>query len=307
MNADSILNELGVSSEIIAEIKNFKEKYPVDDNLKYRIPEPEYIYYGEDIWNKALAALLSGNNILLTGPKATGKNVLSECLSFVMGRPEWNVSFHINVDASYLIGTDTYNGAKVIFRPGPIHQCAVHGGFGVLDEINMAKNEALAVLHSALDFRKIIDVPGYERIDMSEATRFIGTMNYGYAGTRDLNEALVSRFAVIEMPIITEENLQKLIFSAHPDIKADICNQLIALFYELNRKAEHSDISESAVDLRGILDSIKLVKNGLTMGEALEMCIRNKCFDSYERKLIDDVIRARIPYELNKHHVFERN
>ena len=142
---------------------------------------------------------------------------------------------------------------------------------------------------------------------MSEATRFIGTMNYGYAGTRDLNEALVSRFAVIEMPIITEENLQKLILFAHPDIKADICNQLIALFYELNRKAEHSDISESAVDLRGILDSIKLVKNGLTIGEALEMCIRNKCFDSYERKLIDDVIRARIPYELNKHHVFERN
>lgn len=33
------------------------------------------------------------------------------------------------------------------------------GGFGVLDEVNMAKNEALAVLHAALDFRRILDVP----------------------------------------------------------------------------------------------------------------------------------------------------
>ena len=31
----------------------------------------------------------------------------------------------------------------------------------------MAKNEALAVLHAVLDFRRAIDVPGYERIPLS--------------------------------------------------------------------------------------------------------------------------------------------
>ena len=50
----------------------------------------------------------------------------------------------------------------------------------------------------------MIDVPGYDRIDLDEAARFIGTMNYGYAGTRELNEALVSRFAVLDMPAVTE-------------------------------------------------------------------------------------------------------
>ena len=34
-------------------------------------------------------------------------------------------------------------------------------------------------------------------------------MNYGYAGTRDLNEALTSRFMVINMPEISQENLDK--------------------------------------------------------------------------------------------------
>ena len=83
------------------------------------------------------------------------------------------------------------------------------GGFGVLDEINMEKNESLAVLHATLDFRRIIDVPGYDRITLHPATRFIATMNYGYAGTRELNEALMSRFMVINMPLISQENLDK--------------------------------------------------------------------------------------------------
>ncbi len=305
LSADRLLTEAGVSPEIISKVRAFRKAAPVTDPaLQSRIPRPEYLYYGPKIWNKALAALLSGENLLLCGPKATGKNVLAECLAFVCGRPEWNVSFHINVDAAYLIGADTYDGTKVTFRPGPVYQCAVHGGFGILDEVNMAKNEALAVLHSALDFRRIIDVPGYEKIDVAAETRFIGTMNYGYAGTRDLNEALVSRFAVLEMPVIAEEDLKKLILSKYGDIVPDILSQFAALFYELQRKAEHADISDRAVDLRGLLDSLKLIRNGLTAGDALEMCVTDKSFDPYERKLISDVIRARIPEELTAELVF---
>ncbi len=47
------------------------------------------------------------------------------------------------------------------------------------------------MLHAALDFRRVLDVPGYCPVPLDDAARFIGTMNYGYAGTRELNEALV--------------------------------------------------------------------------------------------------------------------
>ena len=62
-------------------------------------------------------------------------------------------------------------------------------------------------LHAVLDFRRAIDVPGYDRIPLAEETRFIATMNYGYAGTRELNEALTSRFAVVQMPTITPQDV----------------------------------------------------------------------------------------------------
>ena len=42
--------------------------------------------------------------------------------------------------------------------------------------VGMAKNESLAVLHATLDFRRIIDVPGYDRIELAPCTRFIATM-----------------------------------------------------------------------------------------------------------------------------------
>jgi len=42
--------------------------------LQGRIPQPRYHYYGKEVWEAAIAALLCGENLLLAGSKATGKN-----------------------------------------------------------------------------------------------------------------------------------------------------------------------------------------------------------------------------------------
>ncbi len=299
------LREEGVSGDLIRGVEEFRGRYPVSEEYRDRIPEPQYYYYGKETWEMALAVLLAGRNLLLAGPKATGKNVLCENLAAAFGQPVWNVSFHINMDASYLIGTDTFDGTRVTFRPGPIYLCADRGGFGVLDEINMAKNESLAVLHSALDFRRAIDVPGYDLIRVKPQTRFIGTMNYGYAGTRELNEALSSRFAILSVPEISEPDLDRLIKRSFPDISPKICTQFVKLFVELMMKTEKAEISDRALDLRGLLDALSLIREGLTAGQALRMCIVDKTFDAYEQSLIMDVVKARIPAELNRKVVFE--
>ena len=234
------LRKEGIEESIICRIEDFRSQYPAAAEDEYRISAPKYHYYGTDVWKKALTALLAGENILLVGPKATGKNVLAENLSAVFRRPEWNVSFYLNTDAASLIGADTFKDGKVSFRQGPIYKCAAQGGFGILDEINMAKNESLAVLHATLDFRRIIDVPGYDRIELSPCTRFIATMNYGYAGTRELNEALASRFMVINMPIIAEGNLVKLLKSQFPALKDDFACQLAGLFEDIRKKCDSS-------------------------------------------------------------------
>lgn len=276
-------------------IDEFKNKYPINSDLVDRIPKPKFLYMGDDVLNEAIAAILSGKNILLVGEKATGKNVLAENLAYLFARPMWNISFHVSVDASSLIGDDTLKSGSVTFREGPISLASRYGGFAVLDEINMAKNEAMAVLHSVLDYRRRIDIPGYKLINVHPATRFIATMNYGYEGTRDLNEALLSRFAIIKMPRISDSDLVNLIKTHYPDLKDRYLNDIANFFKDLKDKTNAHEISDTAPDLRGIFDGLDLVREGLEFKEAMRLCLVNKIFDDYEADLIEDLLKARFP------------
>ena len=298
------LEEQEVSPVLIEQVEAFRKEYPVHEAVRNRISEPKIPFYGKEILEMAMAALLQGSNLLLTGGKATGKNILAENLAWMFGRPSYNISFNVNTDSSSLIGTDTFRNNEVQLRKGSVYRCAEEGGFGVFDEINMAKNDAASVLHATLDYRRMIDVPGYERIELHPATRFIGTMNYGYAGTRELNEALVSRFLVIDMPELSEENLRKIIRHDYSEIKEAAEDAFCGLFLDLQTKAQNSEISTKALDLRGLLGSLGAVEIGLNPYQAVQMGITNKAFDIFEKEIVSDMVMTRIPEDWTKENVF---
>lgn len=298
------LQEQGVSPSLIDAVEKFSEKYEVKEEVRARVVKPMIPFYGREILEMAISGLLEGENLLLTGAKATGKNVLAENLAYIFGRPSYNVSFHVNTSSAELIGTDTFRNNEVELRKGSIYRCAQYGGFGILDEINMAKNDAVSVLHATLDYRRSIDVPGYEKIDLHPAARFIGTMNYGYAGTKELNEALVSRFLVIDMPSQSEETLDYILKEMFSDMKEEARKQWIGLFLDLQLKAENAEISTKALDLRGLIAAARTVRQGLKPFLAVQMGIINKCFDLFEKEIVRDVVSMRIPEDWTRSDVF---
>lgn len=299
------LKEQGVATELIRKVEEFRNVYEVEKDAEQRVVKPSIPFYGKEILEMAIAGILQGENLLLAGPKATGKNVLAENLAYIFRRPVYNVSFHVNTNSGDLIGTDTFVDNQVKLRKGSIYQCAEQGGFGVLDEINMAKNDAVSVLHATLDYRRSIDVPGYSKIDLHPATRFIGTMNYGYAGTRELNEALVSRFLVIDMPPQTEESLGFIFGRMFPRAKEKAVEQFIGVFMDLQLKCINGEISTKALDLRGLLAAMKIVDAGLSPWQAIKMGVINKTFDVFEKEIVEDVVRTRIPAEWGREEVYD--
>lgn len=299
------LEKQNVSPELIKRAEEFRQAYPVKDEVAGRIIRPSIPFYGKEILEMAIAAILQGQNLLLTGPKASGKNILAENLAYIFNRPSYNVSFHVNTSSGDLIGTDTFEDNEVKLRKGSIYRCAEYGGFGILDEINMAKNDAVSVLHATLDYRRSIDVPGYDKIDLHPAARFIGTMNYGYAGTKELNEALVSRFLVIDMPAQTEETLGFIFKEMFPDAKEKAVEQFVGLFLDLQLKALNSEISTKALDLRGLLAAMRIIKVGLSPALAVQMGVVNKTFDIFEKEIVEDVVRTRIPKEWTREDIYE--
>ena len=298
------LREQGIRESLIKDIEYFRKEYDVKDELKERVTKSPAFFIGKDILEMCITGILEEENILLSGPKATGKNLLSDNLSEIFGRPQWNTSFHINTDSASLIGTDTFIDNEVKLRRGSVYECAVNGGFGIFDEINMAKNDAIVVLHSALDYRRVIDVPGYERINLHPATRFIGTMNYEYAGTKELNEALVSRFLVIDMPAVDEEKLKMILKREFPSVDDEKLYQFIGIFLDLQLKAENGEISTKAIDLRGMIGALKTIKRGLKPILAINMGITGKTFDIYEKEMVSDIIRTRITEGWESHDIF---
>ena len=294
LKLENNLIEQGINSKLIDDIHEFIKINDFNASLEERIPPLNEIFIGRDIWEMCITAILEGENILLSGPKATGKNVLADNLCTLFGRPQWNTSFHVNTDSSSLIGTDTFIDNEVQLRHGTVYECAINGGFGIFDEINMAKNDALVVLHSALDYRRVIDVPGYEKINLHPAARFIATMNYDYAGTKELNEALVSRFMTVQMPQIEEKTLSIILEKNFPDASPDLLKQFAGVFMDLQEKAKNSEISTKSVDLRGLIASLKTIRRGLKPINAIQMGIVGKTFDFYEKEIISDVVRTRI-------------
>ena len=109
---------------------------------------------------------------------------------------------------------------------------------------------------------------------------------------------------MIDMPEQTPETLEKILRELFSDGKKEALDQFAGLFLDLQMKAENGEISTKAVDLRGILASLKTIRQGLTPLAAVRMGVINKCFDGFEKEIVEDVVLTRIPEEWNWTDIF---
>jgi len=106
------------------------------------------------------------------------------------------------------------------------------------------------------------------------------------------------------MPSIDQSGLVRLLGDEFPTLEKKYKEQFALLFLELQKKCESAEISSKALDLRGLLDALRLIRCGVGANRALDMGITNKAFDAYEQSLIRDVIAARIPAKLDRSRLF---
>ena len=141
---------------------------------------------------------------------------------------------------------------------------------------------------------------------MAEATRFIGTMNYGYAGTKELNEALVSRFMVIDIPPVSKEKLKMIFESEFEDLKEEYMENFSRIFLDLQLKSQNSEISSKTVDLRGLIGAMRAIQKGLEPRLAMKMGVLDKTFDDFEKEIVSDVIHLHLPQFAKREDIFSK-
>ena len=73
---------------------------------------------------------------------------------------------------------------------------------------------------------------------------------------------------------------------------------------DLQLKFKNGEISSKSIDLRGLIGSLKTIKRGLNPCDAIKMGITSKSFDTYEKEIVGDIIKTRIPSKWNAEDIF---
>jgi MoxR-like ATPase len=166
-------------------------------------------------------ALANHQNVLLYGPKGSGKNHLTEAVAAIERLPIIAVNFNLGTREEDIVGQMHLVDGTTVFEDGALSFCMRYGGIFVGDEINAIPREVAFAMHQATDDRRqlVLTVKGREIVRAHPRFMFIGAMNPDYAGTRDLNEAFEDRFHLsieidyneqVEIKLIKDTRLLKL-------------------------------------------------------------------------------------------------
>lgn len=139
--------------------------------------------------------------VLLVGDTGTGKTSIIRESAIARKQPwvRFNLTGETTVDE--FVGKYTLKDGNTEWQDGILLQAMKNGHWLIVDEFNVALPEILFVLQSLMDDDKFVVVPQHdsEIVRPHENFRLFATMNPvdEYAGTKDLNKATKSRFAMI--------------------------------------------------------------------------------------------------------------
>ena len=81
------LRQEGVDPALLTAVQEYRAAHPLSEALRPRIPAPAFTYYGKEVWEQALAAILCGENLLLAGGRPPAKTCWQKTLPPPLAAP----------------------------------------------------------------------------------------------------------------------------------------------------------------------------------------------------------------------------
>lgn len=241
-----------------------------------------------DFWTEPakLKAILTwlhtGQSVALIGPKGTGKSSIVYAIAKALGwQHPCKVDVYMAKKTSDLFGSDAAEDGSTLFRKSALLDfierawIAWNANTGdifpcILDELNRVhakSNESLHGLFDDIGQITFTTTQGPRVVKRPPNMPVIATMNIGYTGTFELDEAMRDRFMpmrINRMPIDVEVEMVRQATGVLPKQALDI----VTLADQLRRLSDRGECS-FAPSFRGTRATGHLVRAGFSVREAI--------------------------------------
>jgi nitric oxide reductase NorQ protein len=245
--------------------------------------KPQGLMMNELKWKYLVRSAVRGKNIMMTGPAGCGKTMAAKSLVNCLDRPD----FYFNLGATQdpratLIGNVHFEKKSGTYFSESVFVKAIQTPNAVilLDELSRAHPDAWNILMTVLDYGqrylRLDEADGQETIKVADGVTFVATANIGneYTSTRVMDKALMDRFTIVEMDVLTESEEDQLLSYMFPHVDADVIAN-VAKIASLTRNEANSDTARlgSGISTRTTVELAGLLFDGFNLQEASEVCI----------------------------------
>ena len=180
--------------------------------------------------------------ILFHGPAGTGKTIACKLVCQTIGLPVMDtINCTENLD-EFILGKYIPKDDKIIFSESFVTKAIRDGGAVVFEEINFAKPQYLSFLNSLLDDNGFVRLDNGDVVNRHKNFRLFATMNLGYFGTKELNQALFNRFnSVIELAVLPDDNIKKMLSVRVPECVPFI-DKMLGVYHKIKKKIESEEL-----------------------------------------------------------------
>ena len=245
--------------------------------------KPKMLMMSELKWKYLIRSGVRGKNIMMTGPAGCGKTMAAKSLVNSLDRPDYYFNLGATQDPrSTLIGNTHFDSKKGTYFSESLFVKAIQTPNAVilLDELSRAHPDAWNILMTVLDYGqrylRLDESNGTDTIKVAEGVTFVATANIGneYTSTRVMDKALMDRFTIVEMDVLSEEDESSLLNMMFPSVDSVLLNNVakIATLTRTESKSETARIT-SGISTRTTVELSGLLFDGFTLEEAAEVSI----------------------------------
>jgi len=245
--------------------------------------KPAGLMMSELKWKYLIRSAVRGKNIMMTGPAGCGKTMAAKSVVNSLDRPDYYFNLGATQDPrGTLIGNTHFDGKKGTYFSESLFVKAIQTPNAVilLDELSRAHPDAWNILMTVLDYGqrylRLDEQDNQATIKVADGVTFVATANIGneYTSTRVMDKALMDRFTIVEMDVLSEEDENSLLNYMFPNVDSTLLSN-VAKIATLTRTESNSDTARisSGISTRTTVELCGLLFDGFTLEEASEVSI----------------------------------